>query len=130
MRTVARLEGLLCCTWLSAGAATRVRTRLLAAVVDSRPPARSDSRRDVRLAWRADVTLTLAARDETRWWVWFLTRHNGAPIRPRLFDASVDGDIASDARDTGTGAIVQTRHGDPAASSCLGLLAAAAPPGL
>ena len=28
------------------------------------------------------MTLTLAARDEARWWVWFLPRHNGAPIRP------------------------------------------------
>ena len=40
VRTVARLKGLLCSTWLSTGVATRVRTRLLAAVVDSRPPAR------------------------------------------------------------------------------------------
>ena len=62
--------------------------------------------------------------------MWFPPRHNGAPIRPRPFDASVDGDNASDASDTGAGAFVHTRHGDPAASSFLQLLAAAAPPGL
>ena len=45
--TVARLKGLLGSTWLSTGVATRVHIRLLAAVVDSRPPARSDPRRDV-----------------------------------------------------------------------------------
>lgn len=129
VRTVARLKGLLSSMWLSTCVATYIRTRFLAAVVDSRPAARSTSRRDVRRAWNSNVILTLAARDEARWWVWFLPLYNGAPIRPRPFDASVDGDIASDASDTGAGAFVHTRHGDPAASSFLRLLAAAAPPG-
>jgi deoxyribodipyrimidine photo-lyase len=33
--------------------------------------------------------------DEIRWWLRFLPDHHSAPIRPRPFDASVDGDIAS-----------------------------------
>ena len=89
VRTVARLKGPLGSTWLSSCVATPVRTRM-AAVVDSRPPARSDARRDVCRARRADVTLTLAARDEARWWVWLLLRHSGAPIGPQPFDARVD----------------------------------------
>ena len=57
VRTVARLKGLLGSTWLSTGVATRVRTRLLAAVVDSRPPARSPG-----LARRRDPHVGSAGR--------------------------------------------------------------------
>ena len=129
VRVVARLKGLLASTWLSTGIATRVHTRALAAVVDSRPAARSESARDVRRAWNARVVVSANARDEARWWLWFLPLYNGAPIRPRPFDANVDGDIASDASDTGIGAVVSTHHSDPAASGLLRALAARAPPG-
>ena len=129
VRVVARFKGLLASTWLSTGIATRVRTRALAAVIDSRPPARSGSARDVRRAWNADVIITPDAREEVRWWMWFLPRYNGAPIRPLPFDASVDGDISSDASDVGVGAVVSTRHSDPAASGLLRALAAGAPAG-
>ena len=103
-------------TWLSTGVATRIRTRFLATVMDTRPPASSDSRRDVRLAWHAEVTLTLVARDETRWWVWFLPRYTASGPGPFTPVSTV---ICS--------AFVHTRHGDLAASSFLWLLAAAAP---
>ena len=63
---------------------------------------------------RVPVVLDPALRAEARWWAWFLSRFIGSPIRPPLFDSSVDGDIASDTADTGIGAFVRTRHSDPA----------------
>ena len=129
VRMVARLKGLLASTWLSTGIATRIRTRALAAVIDSRPPAASDSARAVRRAWAALVVITDAAREEALWWTRFLPLHNGAPIRPLPFDASVDGDIASDASDVGIGAVISTRHGSPDRSEFLRALAARAPVG-
>jgi hypothetical protein len=129
VRLVARFKGLLASTWLSTGIATRVRTRALAAVVDSRPAALSGSARAVRRAWNVAVLISPTAREEARWWIWFLPRYNGAPIRPRPFDSSVDGDIASDASDVGVGAVVSTRHSDPADSGLLRALAARAPAG-
>ena len=130
VRMVARLKGLLSATWLATGIATRIRTRALSAVVDSRPPAVGTSARAMRRSWASLVLLTAEALDEIRWWIGFLPDHNHAPIRPRPFDALVDGDIASDASDVGIGAVLTTRHGDPAASSLLRALMARAPTGM
>ena len=130
VRTVARLKGLLSATWLATGIATRVRTRALSAVVDSRPPAQGDSARAVRRAWASLVLLSADALDEIRWWLRFLPDHHSAAIRPRPFDASVDGDIASDASDVGIGAVLTTRHGNPHASGLLRALADRAPAGV
>ena len=129
VRVVARFRGLVSSTWISTGLATRIRTRALAAVVDSRPQADPTDKRAQRRSWAASVVVDAAAREEARWWIWFLPLFNGAPIRPPLFDSSVDGDIASDASDTGVGAFVCTRHGDPASSCLLRGLAAMAPAG-
>ena len=130
VRMVARLKGLLSATWLATGVATRIRTRALSAVIDSRPPAQGISARAVRRSWASLVLLSADALDEIRWWIGFLPDHTSAPIRPRPFDASVDGDIASDASDVGFGAVLTTRHGSPAASGLLRALAARAPAGL
>jgi hypothetical protein len=129
VRVVARLKGLLSVssTWVSTGVATRIRTRALAAVVDSRPPARGASRAAVRRSWNALVFITAAARKEAQWWILHLPSLASSPIRPRPFDESVDCDIASDASDTGAGAFVTTRHGTPEDSSFLRALAALAP---
>ena len=127
---VARLKGLLSATWLATGVATRIRTRALSAVIDSRPPAQGISARAVRRSWASLVLLSADALDEIRWWIGFLPDHTSTPIRPRPFDASVDGDIASDASDVGFGAVLTTRHGSPAASGLLRALAARAPAGL
>ena len=117
-------------TWISTALATRIRTRALAKVVDSRPQADPTDRRAQRRSWAASVAVDAAARKEARCWIWFLPRFNGTPIRPPLFDSSMDGDIASDASDTGIGAFVRTRHGDPASSSLLRGLAVMAPTGV
>jgi hypothetical protein len=127
VRTVARLKGLISSTWVSTGIATRIRTRALAAVVDSRPPALGTSRAAVRRSWNALVFITAAACEEAQWWILHLPSLASSPIRPRPFDESVDGDIASDASDTGVGAFVMTRHGAVEASSFLRALATRAP---
>jgi hypothetical protein len=48
VRAVARLKGLISATWISVGCATRIRTRALDAVIDSRPTPRSKSKREAR----------------------------------------------------------------------------------
>ena len=106
VRTVARLKGLISATWVATGPATRVRTRALDSVIESRPPVEGRGRRAVRRSWAAAVLVTTAAREEADWWVRHIARLSGQPIRPRPFDASVDGDIASDASDTGVGAFL------------------------
>jgi hypothetical protein len=108
VRAVARFKGLLSATWVATGLATRIRTRALDAVIDSRPHVRSASRRDARRSWAAMVPFTQAAREEARWWIQWLPRVNGQPIRPRPFAEASDGDIYSDASETGSGAYIRT----------------------
>jgi hypothetical protein len=129
VRTVARLKGLLSATWLATGIATRVRTRALSAVIDSLPPALGNSARAVRRSWASLVLITAEALEKIRWWILILPEHISAPILPRPFDASVDGDIASDASDVGIGAVLTTRHDSPEASALLRALAECAPAG-
>ena len=52
------------------------------------------------------MLVTEAAREEAEWWARNIARLSGQPIWPRPFDATVDGDIASDASDTGVGAFL------------------------
>jgi hypothetical protein len=108
VRSVARLKGLISATWVATGPATRIRTRALDAVIDSRPQPRSASRRETRRNWEAQVAITPDAREEALWWIDFLQKHKGQPIRPRPYDPSVDGDIHSDASDTGSGAFLRS----------------------
>ena len=129
VRLVARLKGLISATWLSTGIATRIRTRAFDVVIDSRPAPAGPSRRALRAAWRATVQLTEAARDEALWWVAHLASLNGLPIRPRPFDSSVDGTVASDASDTGTGAVLFAEASGLASSSVVRALLARAPSG-
>jgi len=129
VRAVARLKGLISATWISVGCATRIRTRALDAVIDSRPTPRSKSKREARRCWSAMVPVSNDARNEALWWCEFLPRHNGQPIRPRLFDASVDGDIHSDASDTGAGAYICSLPTSAEASSLVRALLARLPPG-
>ena len=119
VRTVARLKGLITATWVAVGAATRVRTRAFDSVIELRPPANPSDKRAIRRSWAATVPVSQAARDEARWWIEFLPAHNGQPIRPRPFDSSVDGDIASDASDTGVGAFISTAPGPASGPSAL-----------
>jgi hypothetical protein len=86
-------------------------------MIDSRPAARSKSKREVRRSWAAEVPVPVAARQEALWWIGFLHCHQGQPIRPRPFDDSVDGDIYSDASDTGAGAVIRALPGSADASS-------------
>jgi len=129
VRVVARLKGLISATWISVGSATRIRTRAFAAVIDSRPDPRSESKRETRRCWSALVPISDDARREALWWCEFLPRLNGQPIRPRPFDASVDGDIYSDASDTGAGAHISSLPSRADASSLVRALLARAPPG-
>jgi hypothetical protein len=108
VRAVARLKDLIAATWVSTGHATRIRTRALDAVIDSRPLARSTSKREIRKSWAALVPVGPAARDEAAWWVRWLPHLSGQPIRPRPFDDTGDGDIFRDASETGSGAYIRT----------------------
>ena len=128
VRNVARVKGLLSATWISIGIATRIRTRALSSMVDSRPGQAGKSNRECRRSWAALVPLTRAARDEIRWWQRHLCTLNGLPIRPRPFDMTVDSSIFSDASDTGVGAFLSTDGHTGPASSLVNTLLAHAPP--
>ena len=95
VRAMARFERLVFSTWMSMGPASRISIRALAAMVDSRPPARPDSWRKQRRSWSARDVVKAAAREGADWWAWSLPRLIGAP----LFGAAADGDIAGDASD-------------------------------
>lgn len=129
VRSVARLKGLITGAWVAIGPATRVRTRALDALIDSRPAASDQSKRAARRSWASEVPVTAAARQEALWWVDFLQCCRGQPIRPRPFDDSVDGDIYSDASDTGAGAIIRSIPSNADTSSFVRLLRDRAPPG-
>jgi len=73
------------------------------------------------------VLVTADARAEADWWARHIARLSGQPIRPRPFDASVDGDIASDASDTGVGAFLSATS---TPSSLFRTLLARAPDGM
>ena len=127
VRVVARLKGLVSATWLSTGVATRIRMRAFDAVIESRPAADGLGRRALRASWRATVTLSAACRAEALWWFAHLALLNGLPIRPRPYDSSVDGTVASDASDSGIGAVLYTDALGPSGSSIVRALLARAP---
>lgn len=129
VRSVAHLKGLITATWVAVGPATRIRTRALDAVIDSRPTARTHSKRDIRRSWAAEVPITPAAVEEAQWWLAFLPGWRGQPISPRPFDDTVDGDIHSDASDTGAGAVIRVLPRNADTSSFVRTLRGRAPAG-
>lgn len=130
VRSAARLKGLLAATWVSTGLAARIRTRALDAIINGRPRPAANSGSAVRRSWAALVTVSPAAREEALWWARFLPSCTGQPIRPRPFDSSVDGDIHSDASDTGSGAVIRSLPSSAASSSLVKALLAKAPRGM
>lgn len=130
VRSVARAKGLITATWVATGVATRIRTRALDAVIDSRPIPRGNGRREVGRCWAALVAVSSAARAEAQWWLTWLSRINGQPIRPRPYDSTADSAIASDASNTGVGAFISTVGATPQSSSLIRALLERAPPGL
>ena len=130
VRTLAWFKGCISSTWVSTGVSTRLRTRYMDHVIASRPAPTSRGRFALRRSWGAYVTLTPECLDEARWWLANLSRISGQPIRPRPLDGRFDGDIFSDASDTGVGAYVLADGPDAAASSLVSALRAVAPPGM
>ena len=130
VRSVARFKGLVSSTWLVSGTASRIRTRELDAVIDSRPKPSRPTRWCMRATWRATVSLSADALREIEWWVLNVAGFGGAPIRPRPWDARFDSVLFSDASDTGTGAVALVTGREAASSSLIAALLAAGPPGL
>ena len=88
---MARLKGLVTSSWVVVGNATRVRTREMDRVIQSRPRPRSLSRRNLRASWNAPVDLSSACRTEIAWWLQNLCRPGdttppvpGADRQPRV----------------------------------------------
>ena len=129
-RTVARLKGLITSSWVAVGSATRVRTREMDRVIESRPQPRSFSRRDLRASWNALVDLSPACRAEIDWWLRNLCRVNGQAIRPRPFPARIDSHVFADASDTGAGAVLSVDGPEAASSSVIRALRRVAPEGV
>ena len=117
VRAVARVKGLLSSTWLSTGTVTRVRTRGLDAVIDSRP--KREGERCPRSSWRGSVSLGADCLAELDWWLGNLDRVNGSAIRPRAPDGRFDGCVFSDASDTGAGAVLLVDGPEAAASALI-----------
>ena len=74
-------------------------------VVESRPPALSFSRRDLRRSWSASVELSPACREKIRQWLRNLCRVNNQAIRPRPFPSRIS-HVFADASDKGSGAVI------------------------
>lgn len=129
VRSVAKLKGLLTATWVSTGLAARIRTRALDCVIDSRPKPATNSKSAIRRSWAASVSVSAAAREEALWWVGYLPCCSGQPIRPRPFDSTVDGDIYSDASDTGSGAVIRSLPSSATSSRFVRTLLERAPRG-
>jgi hypothetical protein len=126
-RALARFKGLVVATWVSSGAACRLRTRAMAEVIESRPDKRC------RSSWNAAVCLSTECLAEIQWWVANLVHVGVSPIQPRPMVGEIDGYIFSDASDTGVGAVLFTEvpeGPEAAASSLVSALAARAPAGL
>lgn len=128
VRAVARAKGLLSSTWLATGTATRVRTRELDRVIESRP--KTCWARSPRTSWRGTVTLSTECLDELDWWLSHLDHINGSSIRPRMPDGRFDGCIYSDASDTGAGAVLLVDWQEAAASSLIAALQQRGPVGV
>jgi len=101
VKVVAQAKGLLGSMWLGMGEHSRIRTRALDKVIDSRLRPGDDPA--ARSTWRRRVNLSAQARDELTWWVANLERLDGRPIQDHWVDAVFDGTIATDASDTGFG---------------------------
>ena len=125
VRAVSRVKGLITSTWVATGVATRVRTREMDRVIESRPTGRS--RRERREGWNALVPLTEECLAELHWWLGNLHRINGCRICLHPLAGLFDSVIESDASDTGVGAVILV-EGLAAASSSIvtALLAMAA----
>ena len=130
VRCVARVKGLIASTWVATGEATRVRTREMDRVIESRAAARDGSRRERRAAWCGMVSLTGECLAELDWWLHNLQRINGRPIRFDPLGGRFDSVIESDASDTGVGAVVSVEGAAAASSVLAAALAALAPAGV
>jgi len=128
VRTIARLKGLVSSTWLATGSASRIRTREMDIVINSRPAPKRQTRGAMRATWKANVVLTIACLSEIAWWVTHLRSICSAPIRPRPWDVRFDSTLFSDASDKGVGAVALVEGPDAAASSFLRYLRGKAPP--
>ena len=99
-------------------------------VIESRPPALSFSRRDLRRSWNASVELSPACREEIRWWLRNPCRVNGQAIRPRPFPPRIDSHVFSDAGDTSAGSVISVQGPEAASSSVVLAVQRTAPPGM
>jgi hypothetical protein len=114
VRLVAQVKGLFGSMWLGVGEHTRIRTRSLDKVIDSRLQPGDDPA--ARCTWRRRVALTADAKAELSWWIKHLARIDGRPIRPQWLAGHFDGTIATDASDTGFGGWVSLESLGPAVS--------------
>ena len=128
VRKVAQIKGTISATWVSTGTVTRLRTREMDSVIESRPRPTSASSRCLKRSWAASVTLSDACLDELRWWIHHLPSLPSQPIRPKPLDGVFDGTMFSDASDTGVGAVLEAPVAGP--STFMEALLARAPEGV
>ena len=100
-KTVARVKGLLASTWLSTGEHSRIRTRALDQVLQTR--LRQGDSPQSKTAWRRKVIITQQAQADLQWWLAHAAAVNGRPIVEDALAGVFDGTIASDASEDGWG---------------------------
>ena len=127
VRAVASIKGLITSTWVATGAATRVRTRELDRVIESRAqPRPGATRRERRETWSGLVRVSDDCRVELQWWLDNLARVNGQEIRSRPLGGVFDSVLECDASDTGIGAVIYVEAAAMATSTLVAALAASA----
>lgn len=105
-RKLASLKGLMISTWLATGANAKIRTRSIAAAVDSRlKPGENPCS---PASWRRrSVLITAAARAELKWWLANLEKFCSSQFRPDPAAGRFDGRGKNDASDSGWGGFME-----------------------
>ena len=114
-KSVARLCGLLICSTISLGSNTRLRTRDLYGVINSRLLRDEHGRlmEDPRdpATWGRWVNMTTEAEAEVIWWLTNLENVNGQAIAATQPPLNFQAEMGADASDTGWGAFLSSIKG-------------------
>ena len=106
-KRIAQTKGLIALSYLALGSATRIFTRSMDILIDSRlakGEAATMSSHELRQSWNRKIWMNDATRFELNWWVKHLPRMSGMPIESLHARLPIDAYVFSDASWSGWGA--------------------------